>query len=152
MTAIDEHRQLHRAWAAELEQGVECGPGGTTREQHVVDEHDHLLGHVGHLGRAEGRDRAQSDVVAVERHVERTQRRFDRLEGRDRGCEPPRQRDPAGVEADEDDVVGAVIAFDDLVRDARQRAAKVGGIEDVRSQDRGPDRIGPNLSGNNAVP
>ena len=42
---------------------------------------------------------------------------------------------PAGVQADEHDVVGAVVALDDLVRDAGQRAAEIGGIEDVRAED-----------------
>ena len=64
-------------------------------------------------------------------------RGLDRLERRDRGGDPARERDPARVEADEHDVVGAVIALDDLVRDAGQRAAEVGGVEDVRAQHRG---------------
>ena len=67
VAAVDEHRELHRARPAELEQRVERGAGGAAGEQHVVDEHDDLAGDVGHLGRAERRDRPQPDVVAVER-------------------------------------------------------------------------------------
>ena len=44
--------------------------GGAAGEQHVVDEHDDLARDVGDLGRPERRDRAQPDVVAVERDVE----------------------------------------------------------------------------------
>ena len=36
---------------------------------------------------------------------------------------------PAGVQADEHDVVGAVVALDDLVGDAGERPAQVVGVE-----------------------
>ncbi len=90
----------------------------------------------------DGGDGPQADVVAVERDVEGAEARLDRLERRDRRRDPVRERDPSRVEADEDDVVRAVVALDDLVRDTGQRAAEVGGVEDVGPQDRGGARFG----------
>ena len=57
---------------------------------------------------------------------------FERL---DRGGEPVGEHDAPRVEADEHDVVGAVVALDDLVRDAGERPAQVRGVEDT-----GPER------------
>ena len=134
MAAVDEHRELDRTGPAELEQRVERGARRAPGEQHVVDEHDDLVAHVGHLGRAERRDRTQADVVAVERDVERAVDGLAVLERRDRRGQAPRQRNAARVQADEHDVLGAVIALDDLVRDASQRPAEIGGVEDLRPQ------------------
>ena len=50
------------------------------------------------------------------------------------------ERDAPGVEADQHDVVGAVVALDDLVRDPGQRPPEVGGVEDVGAEDRGIER------------
>ena len=145
MSAVDEHRELHCARAAELVQRVERGAGGAAGEQHVVDQHDDLPGDVGDLGGPERRDGPQPDVVAVEGDVEHADRGLDVLERGDRGRDPAGEGDAAGVEADEDDVVGAVVALDDLVRDPGQRPAEVGGVEDVRAKDRagrrGAERI-----------
>ena len=54
-------------------------------DRHVfyVDEDDHLVAHVGYLGRAERRDRTQPDVVAVESDVERAVDRLVVFERRD---------------------------------------------------------------------
>ncbi len=117
-------------------QGIERGPGGAPGEEHVVDQDHDLLRDVGHLGGADGGDRPQPDVVAVERDVETPDRRFHRLEGGYGGRDAPGQRHAACVEADDHDVVGAVIALDDLVRDPGQRPAQIGGVEDVGAQDR----------------
>ena len=136
MTAVDEHRELHGG-APELVQRVERGPGGAAGEEHVVDEHHDLARDVGHLGRAERRDRAQPDVVAVERDVERNPHcGLDLLERGDRGRDSVREGHAAGVQADQDHFVGAVVALDDLVRDPGQRPAQIGGVEDVGAQDR----------------
>ncbi len=128
-------RELHGAGPAQLEQRVERGAHRAPGEQHVVDEHDHLPRDVGDLGGTEGRDRSQADVVPVEGNVEGPDRHGDTFEGGDRVGEPPGQRDPPGVHPDEHDRLGAVIAFDDLVRDPRQRPPEVGSVEDARAED-----------------
>ena len=98
------------------------------REEHVVDEHDDgavdaAARDVGGLERAGG---SQPQVVAVHRDVERRRRDLDALDlghhGRRCGAA---SGDPAGRDAEQDDVVGALVALEDLVRDAGQRAGDV---------------------------
>ena len=131
MPAVDEHRELHRARATQLEQCLERGPRGAAGEQDVVDEHHDAVGDVGDLGRSERRDRSQPDVVAVEGDVERAGGHLDRLEARDRGADTAGERDAARVHADEHRVRRAVVALDDLVGDTGDGPAQVGGVEDT---------------------
>ena len=102
-------------------------------EEDVVDQHDHPAGQVDRdVGHRLGQDGAQADVVAVEGHVEAADveavgaldlaQHLGHLRG---------QGDPAGLEADQDDVVDAAVALDDLVRHARQGALDVGGGQDL---------------------
>ena len=67
MAAVDEHRQLHGARAAEFGERVEGGADRASGEQHVVDE-DHGAAGDAALGLdrlAERADAAQPQVVAV---------------------------------------------------------------------------------------
>jgi hypothetical protein len=73
---------------------------------------------------------ADVDVVAVEGDVELAERDVRARELGDPAAEPLRERDAAGVDADEGDPVELRIALDDLVRDPRQRALDGVGIED----------------------
>ena len=50
----------------------------------------------------------------------------------DQAGQPSRQRHSATADADEDQVIGPTIALDNLVRNARQRASQVVGIQDLR--------------------
>ena len=147
VAAVDEHRELDRSGPAELEQRVERGARGAAGEEHVVDEHDDAAGDVGDLGRAERRDRAQADVVAVERDVEHADRDVDAFERRDRrrdaaaASATPRVYRPTSTMS-----LGAVVAFDDLVRDPGDGPAQVGGVEDPRAQGPGADAPGPDTT------
>ena len=102
-------------------------------EEDVVDQHDHPPGQVhGDVGHGLGQDRAQADVVPVEGHVEAAQvdggGPFDLAQGlRHLGGE----RDTAGLEPDQDDVVDPAVALDDLVRHPGQGALDVGGAQDL---------------------
>ena len=69
-------------------------------------------------------------VVAIEGDVERPDRDRCTLVLLDQRRQPPCERDAAAADADEDERVGAAVALDDLVRDARQRAADLIGVED----------------------
>ena len=113
---------------AEVVQGVQGGPDGATGEEDVVDQHDDLAGQVTrNVGHGFGEDGAQADVVAVEGHIEAADRQGDPLDLAQElghaGC----QRDTAGLQADEHDVLDAPVALDHLVRHAGQRALHVGG-------------------------
>src|SRR5207237_8600573 len=114
-----------------LEGGARRPPG----EQHVVDQDHDPAGDVdGHLGRAEGLDPPQTDVVAVERNVDRAHGDRHALEPLDRLGEAVGDGDAPGVQADEHDVGRTVVALDDLVCDAGVGAAEVVGVEDLRPQ------------------
>ena len=135
VAAVDQDRELHRAWAAELGERVERGADGAAGEEHVVDQHHDPPADVdGDLGGAERRDRAEADVVAVEGDVERADRDLTAFELLDGGGQAAGDRGPAGVEADEDEVVGAVVALDDLVGDAGVGPAQVAGVEHTRAE------------------
>ena len=133
---VDEHRQLDRLGAAELGDRVERGPDRAAGEEDVVDEHHDPAGHVHrHLGRTERLHRAQADVVPVEGDVQRPDRHRRLFERGDRGGQPVGDGRAAGVQADEDQVLGAVVALDDLVRDPGVGPAEVGGVEDPGPED-----------------
>ena len=98
-----------------------AGPNGAAGEQHVVDQHD--MGAVEgdrQFGDAARHDRSQPDVVAVEADIERSHRNVT-------GAVDAAQRisqllgDPhaAPLQSHEHHTVGAVVALDDLVSDAR---------------------------------
>jgi len=127
---VDEDRHLHRAGAAELGEGVEGGADGAAGEEHVVDEDDDLPADVdGDLGGPERLDRPEADVVAVEGDVERAHGHGHALEALDGLGQAVGDGDAPGVEADEHDVVGAVVALDDLVGDAGVGPAQRVGVE-----------------------
>jgi hypothetical protein len=70
-------------------------------------------------------------VVAVERDVEAALRHGLRLELRDLRGDALGQRHAAAAHADEHEVVGALVALDDLVRDARDDAAESFRVDDL---------------------
>ena len=79
--------------------------------------------------------RTEPDVVTKEGRVERPDRDRDAFEGLDRGGEPAGEHHPPRVHPDEDDVVGSLVAFNDLVRDTGERPPQVGRVEHT-----GPER------------
>ena len=78
----------------------------------------------GHLGGPERLHRAEADVVAVEGDVERADGHVDVLELGDGVGQAAGDGEAPGVEADEHDVVGAVVALHDLVGDPGVRARR----------------------------
>jgi hypothetical protein len=70
------------------------------------------------------------DVVAVEGDVELPERDLRRAQLLDARAQPLRERDAAGVDADERDAPEVGVPLDDLVRDPRQRLADRVGIEE----------------------
>ena len=71
VATVDHHRQLHDAWAAEVDHRVERGADRPSGEQHVVDEdHDAPVQVDRDLGDLLGQHRADADVVAVQRDVQ----------------------------------------------------------------------------------
>jgi hypothetical protein len=71
----------------------------------------------------------QPQVVAVHGHVQRADRDVGALDRGDPGRQPVGQRDPAGRDAQQDQVVGALRAFEHLVGDPGEGPADVGGLQ-----------------------
>ena len=132
VAAVDQHGEAYGAGPAEVGERVERGADRAAGEEHVVDEDDDLAvdpaGRQRGLVRAPGRLRAQ--VVAVHRHVELADRDGRALDGGDLLGDAPRQRHAAGVQAEQHQVGGALVALEQLVRDAGQRPGDVTGVED----------------------
>ena len=98
VTAVDQHRELHRAGPADVVERVQRGPHGAAGEEHVVDQ-DHpaaVDAAAGQLGLAERAGGVQPQVVAVEGDVERADRDVDAFECVDAGGEPGGERDARG--------------------------------------------------------
>ena len=128
---VDQHGQLHRPGAAEVDDGVHGRPDRPPGEEDVVAEDDDAVLHVARqLGRPEGRHPPGGDVVAVEGDVERADRHLDPFEGGDGLGQPLGHHDAPGVEADQHDVVSAVVPLDDLVCDPGDGPFQVVGLED----------------------
>ena len=68
------------------------------------------------------------EVIAVERDVEDADRRLLALDMFDIGSDTLRNRHAARADAHDDDVVHALVALDNLMRDAREGAADSLGI------------------------
>ena len=126
MAAVDEDGQLHALWPAKVGQGVERGPDRPPRIQNIIDQDDGgSIDRFRHLGLAELGLRSGVEIVAIQADVEAAPRSplaFDALGGR---CQPLGQRDPAGVNADEKQVGGPPVPFQDLVSHPRQRAVDI---------------------------
>ncbi len=73
--------------------------------------------------------RAQPQVVAVHRDVKGADRHLAALDGGDPLGEPAGQGDAARGDAEQDEVRAGLGALEDLVRDARQRALDIGGVQ-----------------------
>ncbi len=131
MTAVDEDGELDPRGPAVVEQRVDRGADRPARVEHVVDEHaGHALerevqtGAVHHrLGGARRFAGPHDDVVAMERDVERPKGQGDAAALLHECAQPLRERDAARVDADERDGAEIRVPLDQLVRDARERAA-----------------------------
>ena len=125
---VDHHGQLHGPGPSEVVQGVEGGPDGPAGEEHVVDQDHHLSGQIaGDVGDRFGKDGSQTDVVTVEGHVEAAHGDLGVLDLAQGLGHAGGQGDATGLEADQDHVLDAAVAFDDLVGHPRQGALHVSG-------------------------
>ena len=129
------HREPDRRRAAEVDQGVHRGADRATREQDVVDEHDGSPGDVEVDARLVdlGRVRAHPDVVAVEGDVEGADGHARALDPVDLRRQAPGEIVAAGGDADQRDVRGAPVAFEDLVRDPRHGSTDLRLLHEARA-------------------
>ncbi len=130
MAAVDEDGELDGAGAADAAEGVEGGADGAAGEEHVVDEDDEaavdaVAGDVRAGQRPRGRIRRSSRYMVMSSEPTGTGRPVicSSFPARRRARKTPR------VDAEEDHVVGALGALDDLVGDAGQHTGDVGALE-----------------------
>jgi hypothetical protein len=116
VTTIDEYRQLHCRRPAEIGKGIE---GGSDRPPGVVDVVDQDYGPTARVDRKEGSSEAGSgtvtEIVAVKPNVQRPNRHLLVLNAGDRLGQCLGERNPAGVDADQDQTFGPVVSLADLM-------------------------------------
>ena len=127
VAAVDQDGQLDRARPAEVAERVERGADGAAGEQHVVDEDDDLAVDPAAAGcrcaRARGRAAAAGRRGTSSRRASRPGTLAPST-ARDPRREPGGERHAAGRDAEQDEVVGALVALEDLVRDAGEGPAR----------------------------
>ena len=137
MAAVGYDRELHAIGAAVVEERLDRRPDRPAGVEDVVDEDDGTaLERKIEAGGADQRlcvqrrlAAAHLDVVAVEGDVDGAE--LDLLSGElgDQVPQALRERDAAGVDADERDSLELGIGLDDLVGDPRQAALDRLGVE-----------------------
>jgi hypothetical protein len=128
---VDQHGQLDRAWTADVVERVQGRPHRPPAVQHVVDENDD-----GVVDTASGDRRGlqwprrpQPQVVAVHGDVEGPGRDGTALDRGHGGGYPRGQRDAPGGDAEEHHTLVALVALEDLMRDAGEGTRNRIGIE-----------------------
>jgi pyrimidine operon attenuation protein/uracil phosphoribosyltransferase len=124
VAAVDQDGELDARRATALEERLDCGADRAAGVEDVVDED---AGHPREVevegGRVhDGLNLAGDGVVAVERDVDGAEPDLLPAPLLDQGGEPLRDRDAAGVDADQGDLGQVGVALDDLVGDPREGA------------------------------
>src|SRR5438128_11991935 len=130
--AIHQHAQRDALGASEVGQLVERGPHGAAGVEHVVHDHDVLVREVARdAGLADHGLRAHSlEVVAVQGDVEGAAGDEHALFLLDELGDPLGQLDAAPLDADEDQVVGAVGQLEHFDRHTLKRPRQSAGVQD----------------------
>ncbi|GAB7189770.1 hypothetical protein NUM3379_04760 [Kineococcus sp. NUM-3379] len=131
VAAVHEHREAHDPGAAEVGDGVEGGADGAPGVQDVVDEDDHPVVEAagGQLGGQQRAGGVPAQVVAVHRDVEGAGGDLGAVGVGDAAREALGEGHPAGGDAQQHEVRGALVRLEQLVGDAGQRAVDVGGLQ-----------------------
>lgn len=133
MTAVNENCQLDAARTAQVHNGVQSGADGATRVQDVVHQNDALVvdaeGNVGSVDRGSEVSRI---VIAIEADVQAAERNVNTLDLLDRLGELLCQKVAARDDADQSEVFTALVALENLVRDAGHRSVDGGLVHDDR--------------------
>jgi hypothetical protein len=138
VTAVDDDGELDPCGPAVVEERLDRGADGAAGVQDVVDEDDRSpVEREVELRRADERLRCErrlaptdGDVVAVEGDVDGAERGSDSGALLNQARQPPRERDAAGLDPDERDVLELGVALDDLVGDSRKGPRQPVGVEE----------------------
>ena len=137
MAAVHQHGEPYRGGAADGAQRVERGTDGAPGVEHVVDQDDGPPVDPGARdpGGARGAGGIAAQIVAVHRDVERAVEVGEvlplgaALGARDLLGQAAGERHAAMRDSEQDQVLGAVAALEDLVGDARQRPPDLVGAQ-----------------------
>jgi hypothetical protein len=138
VAAVGDDGELHAVRAAVVEQRLDRRPDRPAGVEDVVDEDARAaLERKVEARRADERLRVQrrlapadGDVVAVKGDVDGAVGDLDTAELLDQAAQPLRERDAAGVDADQRDPVEVRVALDDLVRDPGEGPRKSLGVQE----------------------
>src|SRR5215216_4590452 len=122
MAAVDQANQLNDFGSAEVDERVERRTDRPAGIEHIIDENDlAIIDGERDLGAPdEGlrADRMPHQIVAVQRDVERAGRHVVAGDLFERARDAPGYRHSARTDADERQVIDALVALDNLVCDA----------------------------------
>ena len=122
MTPVNQHAHLHTPRPPMREQCIQCGPGRSAREQHIVYQHDILVFNVEsnflflhhRLGTQSG------EVVPIERDVQCAYRHFGILNPSDDLTQPFGQRYAAAANSDQAQSGYPTVLFHNFVGEPHQ--------------------------------
>jgi len=130
VAAVDEDGEPDGGRPAEVAERVEGRADGPAGEEHVVHQDDDLaVDTAGDVGAPDRADRLAAEVVAVHGDVEGAGRDVDAFDLTDALREPVGEDDAAGRDAQQQEVLRALVGLEDLVGDAGERPADGVGVE-----------------------
>lgn len=133
MPSIDYDRELNLSSSSKVTQGIQCCSNRSTGKQHVIDQDNYFSGEIsGDVRRRFWEYGSKSDVISVERHVERADRRSFSFDFEKEFTEPLGDQDATGLQSNQDDVFEATVSLDDFVRHSKNGTAEVVCIQNVR--------------------
>ena len=133
VAAIDQNRQLDARRPAKVHQRVERGADRPAREKHVIHEDHGLVGDI-KIYACFANDRLvgnERQVVPVKVDVENAAGDRFLFDGLDGQFEAVGKDNPAGADADQADILNALVALEDLVGDAGDRAPDLLRVHDL---------------------
>src|SRR5215831_18982377 len=133
IAAVDQHRQLHSSRPAKIDQLIHRGTYRPPGVQHIIDQHDGSSFNVTRqLRTADDRLSAhRRKIVAVQSDIQDADRRSDAFELRDLIGDPVSQRHTTTPNADQNQLVDAMIFFDYFRSETGERAVDARRIHDA---------------------
>jgi hypothetical protein len=126
MAPVDNDGQLNNGGAPQISKRVESRSDGATGVQDVINKDDSHAIHVdGNIGRPKFRPGTAVNVIAVHPDVENAFRDGFPLYLFEQLNETIRERSTSGPDADDDEIIGPPVAFNDFVGDTAQRPRHV---------------------------
>ncbi len=117
VTTIDQHQQLHATRTPMVEERIHRGADGATGVQHVVYEDDVATCNIkaDFAGVYDGPYIMRGEIVAIETYIEHAHGHGSSFDAADQRGQPRCQRHPSTLDADQADMLTAIVFLGDLV-------------------------------------